>query len=187
MGAGPLTIWTVGHSTLAIEDFIALLANHGILNLADVRMHPGSRRFPHFNAAPFAAALREAGIAYAPFHDLGGRRPVRPDSPNTAWKNASFRGYADFMQTPEFASALERLIGAASKQPTAIMCAEALWWRCHRSLIADALKVRGIHVRHIMSNGPPQDHPYTAPATIVDGKLSYAGNLRPEPPGLLWE
>jgi len=187
MGAGPLTLWTVGHSTLAIEEFIALLTAHGIMNLADVRMHPGSRRFPQFNAEPLARSLHDAGIAYAPFHDLGGRRPALPDSPNIAWKNASFRGYADFMQTPAFAGALDRLIAAAREKPTAIMCAESLWWRCHRSLIADALKVRGIQVLHIMGNGPAKEHPYTAPATIIDGKLSYAGPARSEGPGSLWE
>lgn len=187
MGVEPLTLWTIGHSTLAIEDFLSLLSAHGALNLADVRMYPGSRRFPHFNAEPLAESLREAGIGYAPFHDLGGRRPPRPDSTNTAWKNASFRGYADFMQTPAFTNALERLIAVARELPTAVMCAESLWWRCHRSLIADALKVRGIRVLHIMPSGPPKEHPYTAPAVVIEGKLSYSGGPPARASESLWE
>lgn len=187
MGDAALTIRTVGHSTLAIEDFLALLGAHGIGAVADVRMHPGSRRCPQFGAGPLAASLQSAGIGYLPFHDLGGRRKPRPDSPNTGWKNDSFRGYADFMLTPGFKSGLGRLIGAAKERPTAIMCAESVWWRCHRSLIADALKAGGVRVLHIMGTGIAKEHPYTAPASVVGGQLSYAAGLPAARRGTLWK
>lgn len=169
----PLRIWTVGHSTIGIQEFLELLTSHGIVHLADVRRFPGSRRYPHFNEQPLRERLTNAGIAYHSFRELGGRRTPRPDSLNTAWRNASFRGYADFMETEEFRSGLLRLMELARTGRTAIMCAEALWWRCHRSLIADRLKISGIEVCHIAGPGKSTTHPYTRAARIVEGKLSY--------------
>lgn len=170
----PPTIWTIGHSTHPIEEFIALLKAHSIETLADVRTHPGSRKFPQFNKDTLADSLKAAGIDYIHIPDLGGRRKPRPDSRNTAWRSASFRGYADYMETPEFAGALQRLLDLAKTHRTAIMCAEAVWWRCHRGLIADTLKSRGATILHIETTKPPAEHPYTSAARIVDGALTYA-------------
>lgn len=171
----PLTIWTIGHSTRSIEEFIGLLKAHGIELVADVRSHPGSRTFPWFGRASLATALREAGIDYLHMPELGGRRRARPDSRNTAWRSASFRGYADYMETPAFRAGLERLVGEARRRRTAFMCSEAVWWRCHRGLIADALKADGATVLHIEGEGPAREHPYTSAATIVEGRLDYGG------------
>jgi len=170
-----VTIWTVGHSTLAIEDFLGLLSAHAIAAVADVRRFPASRRHPQFERDRLAAALLHAGVQYASFPDLGGRRTPRPDSVNTAWRNASFRGYADYMATPAFRDAAAKLVAQAAGMRTAIMCAEALWWRCHRALIADFLQVSGIQVLHIGSRGAVSAHRMTPPAHVVDGILSYAG------------
>ena len=167
-------IWTIGHSTLPIEAFLHLLATHKIRVLADVRRFPMSRRHPHFNAAPLQEVLAEHGIKYQPFPDLGGRRPPRPDSPHTAWRNDSFRGYADYMETPEFEAAVAWLVKVADENPTAIMCAEAVWWRCHRGLISDYLKVRDWRVLHIMNADKAELHPYTSAAHVENGVLSYA-------------
>jgi uncharacterized protein (DUF488 family) len=174
--ADSVTVWTIGHSTLPIEEFIPLLSANGIAVLADVRRFPGSRRHPQFGAEALGAALRDAGIRYEAFPDLGGRRDPRPDSVNLAWRNASFRGYADYMETPEFRAAIERLVSMAQPQRTAVMCAEAVWWRCHRGLIADYLKAAGREVLHIGASGPPTPHPYTSAARLIDGRLSYAGD-----------
>jgi uncharacterized protein (DUF488 family) len=174
-------IFTIGHSTRSIDDFVALLRAHGVKLLADVRQFPASRRLPHFNKDPLAAALAETGIAYEHLVDLGGRRKPRKDSRNTAWRNDAFRGYADYMETPPFQAALARLESLAPERPTAIMCAEALWWSCHRSLIADALKARGWDVRHIESTAEPKEHPWTSAATFENGELSYQS---PDVPGL---
>lgn len=168
-----LTIWTIGHSTHPIDEFLALLQSHRIELLADVRSLPGSRKFPHFNQSALAASLQAAGIAYEHFPELGGRRKARPDSPNSAWRNASFRGYADYMETREFRDGIERLLEAARERRTAFMCSEAVWWSCHRSLIADDLKVRGVRVLHILANAKVQEHPYTSAASVVHGQLSY--------------
>lgn len=169
------TAWTIGHSTLPIDAFLALLARNRIAALADVRRFPSSRKYPHFNAPALTDALRDAGIAYLPFPQLGGRRNPRPDSHNTAWRNASFRGYADYMETPAFQAAMEALTHSMMRERTAVMCAESLWWRCHRSLIADRLKSRGWDVEHILQpGGETEEHPYTPAASIVDGALSYA-------------
>jgi uncharacterized protein (DUF488 family) len=167
-------IWTIGHSNKPLEGFVLLLRSHQIEALADVRRFPGSRRYPHFNGELLANSLAGACIEYSHFPELGGRRPTRKDSPNTAWRNDAFRGYADFMMTEEFQRGIERLLGIAEKKRTAVMCAEALWWQCHRSLIADFLKARGMRVWHIMGEAKVEEHPYTSPARIVDGKLSYA-------------
>lgn len=168
-----LVVWTIGHSSRPIDEFLSLLAEEKIERLADIRRYPGSRAHPHFNPEPLAGSLAAAGIEYVPFQDLGGRRSPDPASTNTVWRNAAFRAYADFMETPEFAAALERLVGMAGERRTAIMCSEAVWWRCHRSLVADALKAGGWRVLHIMGAGKVVEHPYTSAARIVDGALVY--------------
>lgn len=168
------TIWTIGHSTRTLEEFLDLLNTQHIELLADVRSHPGSRKFPHFNQDALAQSLEDAGLAYLHFPELGGRRRARPDSPNSAWRNASFRGYADYMQTPPFRDGINSLLENASAKRTAIMCSEAVWWRCHRSMISDDLKAQGVRVVHILSPTKVQEHPYTSAASIVEGRLSYA-------------
>jgi uncharacterized protein (DUF488 family) len=170
----PAKIWTIGHSTRELEEFLGLLVKFRIEALVDVRSFPGSRRHPQFVKDALAASLRERQIEYAWLPALGGRRRASPDSPNTAWRNAAFRGYADYMSTAEFARGLQQLLDLASRARTVIMCAEALWWRCHRSMIADALCVRGIEVVHIMDARHETVHPMTAAASIVRGQLSYA-------------
>lgn len=169
----PHKIWTIGHSTHPIEKFIAMLQSHGIATLADVRRFPASRRHPQYNAAQLQRELAAYGMEYQPFPELGGRRPARVDSHNTAWRNDSFRGYADYMETSEFQQTADRLMKTAAGRPTAIMCAESLWWRCHRGLIADYLKIRGIEVLHILDESKAEPHPYTSAATVEDGSLSY--------------
>jgi uncharacterized protein (DUF488 family) len=173
IAAPPRTLWTVGHSTLPIEVFVAHLQVHGIEALVDVRRHAGSRRHPQFNPGALDAALRGQGIDYVPMPELGGRRKPRVDSPNVNWRNESFRGYADYMLTPEFANAALRLAQIASSRRTAIMCAESLWWRCHRSLIADAFKAAGSTVCNIGPQGEVSEHPYTTAAHLVQGELTY--------------
>jgi uncharacterized protein (DUF488 family) len=142
--------------------------------LADVRRYPGSRRHPQFGQEQLAAALAPEKIAYVHFAELGGRRPARSDSPNTAWRNEAFRGYADYMMTPEFLAGIERLRKLAHEKPTAVMCAEALWWQCHRGLVADFLKAEGERVLHIIGRGKVEEHPFTSAARIANGRLSYA-------------
>ena len=169
-----MRIWTTGHSTRAIDDLILLLEENKIKLLADVRAWPGSKRYPQFNKEALAESLTARGISYEHFPELGGKRKSKPDSRNTAWRNASFRGYADYMETKQFQKRIERLLNVAEETgPTAIMCAEAVWWRCHRSLIADYLKVRGVEVLHILGANKIEPHPYTSAARIVDGVLSY--------------
>lgn len=176
-------IWTIGHSTRSIDDFVAALHAHGITLTADVRLLPGSKRYPHFNNDALAQSLPAAGIAYEHFRELGGRRRPRPDSRNTAWRNDAFRGYADHMETPEFEAGIARLMAAAEKSgPTALMCAEAVWWRCHRGLVSDYLKARGVAVLHIVDAKKADPHPFTSAATLVDGRLSYAASRDPELP-----
>jgi uncharacterized protein (DUF488 family) len=171
-------IWTIGHSTRKIDNFIAALEAHGIKSLADVRALPGSKRHPQFNQEALVQSLAGRGIRYEHFPELGGRRKPKPDSKNTAWRNASFRAYADHMETNEFRSGVERLVDLAGKiGPTAIMCAEAVWWRCHRALISDFLKARGIEVTHIVDEKKAEPHPFTSAARIVDGELSYQALL----------
>ena len=171
------TVWTIGHSTREADEFKQLLTSHSIATLVDVRSFPGSRRYPHFNKAELARSLESAGIQYEHNPQLGGRRRPSPDSKNTAWKNASFRAYADHMETTEFREGLDALLKLAVVGNTTIMCAEALWWRCHRSLIADYLKADGVEVLHIVSEKKTEAHPYTAAARIIDGRLSYEGLL----------
>ena len=165
----PFPIYTVGHSTRAIGEFVAILKAYGIALLVDIRTIPRSRRNPQFNRENLPGSLAQAGIEYHHLPGLGGLRRPRPDSINTAWRNASFRGYADYMQTDAFSSNLEQLIELAAGKPTAIMCAEAVPWRCHRSLVADALAARGIEVVEILSEAKTQPHSMT-PFARVDGE-----------------
>jgi uncharacterized protein (DUF488 family) len=170
-------IWTVGHSTRSGEEFIEILKAHHIELLVDVRTFPGSRRYPQFNRASLAERLKAFGIDYKHEPRLGGRRRPRPDSHNTAWRNEQFRGYADHMETDEFKNGVRELLELAAKTRVAVMCAEAVWWRCHRSLIADYLKAEGHEVVHILDEKKTEEHPFTSAAMIVDGKLSYRGLL----------
>jgi len=168
-------IWTIGHSTRTTDEFSSLLKANHIKLLIDVRSLPGSRRYPQFNKERLVDSLGKSGIDYEHFPELGGRRKAKPESKNTAWRNSSFRGYADYMETEEFYKGIKRLLDlAADTGATAIMCAEAVWWRCHRSLISDYLKARGIEVMHIFDANKTQPHPYTSAARIVNGELSYA-------------
>ena len=164
---------TIGHSTRPLEEFIGLLQANGVKVLVDIRTIPRSRRNPQFNTESLPASLAEKGIDYWPLPGLGGLRRARRDSPNTGWRNLSFRGYADYMQTPEFVSGLGDLIALAGQTTVAVMCAEAVPWRCHRWLVADALLVRGITVEHIMGPGPRRLHHLTQWARVKDGRISY--------------
>jgi uncharacterized protein (DUF488 family) len=167
------TIWTIGHSTRTLEDFLSILASFNIEVLADVRNFPGSKRYPHFNKETLADALMNEQVEYVHFKDLGGRRKPVTGSVNTAWRNDAFRGYADYMGTAEFKKSIDDLKAIASNRATAYMCSEAVWWSCHRSLISDQLKAEGWKVIHIMDKNKGSEHPYTKPARIVNGKLSY--------------
>lgn len=167
-------IWTIGHSTLPATQFLALLEASDIESLADVRRFPSSRRHPQFNLEPLAASLAAAQISYQHFPELGGRRDPLPDSVNTGWREDGFRGYADYMQTAEFAAGISRLLAAAAQRRCAVMCAEKDWQNCHRGLISDLLKVSGHEVIHIAGDAHHATHPYTKPARIVDGRLSYS-------------
>lgn len=168
-----LTAYTVGHSTRTLDELVEMLRAHGVAGIADVRRFAGSRRLPHFNAEHLAVALPAMGLAYVPCPLLGGRRKPDPESPNTGWRNASFRAYADYMATPEFHEGLEKLMAAAQRAPLAMMCAETLPWRCHRSLIADALIVRGWTVLDIMSPTKAGVHKLTPFAKVEGTKLTY--------------
>jgi len=170
-------LWTIGHSTRSAEEFAALLIENRIEVLVDVRRFPGSRRYPHFNGENLRAFLSQHAITYDHFPELGGRRTPLKDSPNTAWRNAAFRGYADYMMTEDFTSAVARLLEMAAEKRTAVMCAESLWWQCHRALVADYAKARGVKVSHILGRGKVEEHPYTSAAQIIDEQLSYRGIL----------
>jgi uncharacterized protein (DUF488 family) len=170
-------IWTIGHSTRPASEFNEILLAHQISALVDVRSFPGSRRYPHFNKPELSRALETIGILYAHYPQLGGRRRPNPHSKNTAWKNASFRAYADHMESEEFQKGIQDLLELASERRTAVMCAEALWWRCHRGLIADFLKASGLEVVHILDSKHTEKHPYTTAARILEGRLSYEGLL----------
>ena len=175
-----MQLWTVGHSNRSIEQFIELLTAQKIQLLADVRRFPGSRRLPHFGQENLSKSLAEVGIDYVHFPELGGRRKALPNSPNSAWRNEAFRGYADFMMTQEFRAGIDRLLKLAQEKRTAIMCAEALWWQCHRSLIADYLKAAGHTVINILGPNKIEEHPFTSAARIVNGKLTYAAEAEPQ-------
>jgi uncharacterized protein (DUF488 family) len=178
-----MTLWTIGHSTKPIDDFLALLTSHGIKCLVDVRTVPRSRYNPQYDTHTLAKHLKKSGLGYVHLPELGGLRKPKKDSLNTGWKNASFRGYADYMQTDGFRTALEALMEGSRNVPTAIMCAEAVPWRCHRSLIADALTVRGWTVRHIMTNSKANRHRLTPFAVVDDKRVTYpsAGPLEAQP------
>lgn len=167
------TLWTIGHSTRTWDGFVDMLQAAGIRVLVDVRRFPGSRRNPQFSAQALARNLPTAGVEYRSMLDLGGRRKPAPDSHNDAWRNAAFRGYADYMDTDDFKAARAQLAELATARRTAVMCAEAVWWRCHRGLISDAFKADGWNVIHLMAPGREQVHPYTSAARIVDGQLDY--------------
>jgi uncharacterized protein (DUF488 family) len=166
-------VLTIGHSTRAIETFVDMLRTHGAMSLMDVRTVPRSRHNPQFNRETLPRALEPNGIAYVHLQELGGLRHARKDSINTGWRNSSFRGYADYMQTPEFEAGLETLMQTATSAQTVIMCAEAVPWRCHRSLIADALTVRGFQVDHIMTATSTQLHSLTAFAKVDGTRITY--------------
>jgi uncharacterized protein (DUF488 family) len=166
-------IYTIGHGTRSIECFIGLLKQHGIKSLADVRTIPASRHNPQFGQVPLKESLRRAGINYTHIKELGGLRHALKDSINTAWHNASFRGFADYMQTEGFSEGLARLLNLASAKQTAIMCAESVPWRCHRSLIADALTVRGVQVEHIISETNVYAHKITPWAKVNGLQITY--------------
>ncbi len=167
------TAFTIGHSTLPIEEFTAILRSHGVKQLVDVRTIPRSRHNPQFNADALAESLPDAGIGYVPMPALGGLRHSRPDSPNGAWRNKSFRGYADYMQTPQFHEAVAELLKLSVDRRTAIMCAEAVPWRCHRSLIADALTVRNVPVVEILSASKARPHVLTEFAHVEGTTITY--------------
>jgi len=168
-------VLTIGHSTRSIESFIEMLRANGVKRVVDVRTIPRSRTNPQFNRETLKQSLAEAGIEYSHVAELGGLRHARKDSINTGWRNASFRGYADYMQTPEFDAAIQALIEAAKGEQVAIMCAEAVPWRCHRSLIGDALTVRGIAVGDIMSATRTQPHELTSFAKVNGTRVTYPG------------
>jgi len=175
----PLRIWSIGHSTHALADFVALLGRHRIELVADVRRFPRSRRHPQFDIDALTAALPEHGVLYRHLPALGGRRTPRADSPNDAWRNRSFRGYADHALTPEFAAGLSALRDIAQGAPTAMMCSEALWWRCHRRLVADRLVAEGHAVLHIGSDGRSSPHELASFAgRNADGTIVYATGRR---------
>ena len=168
-----LAIWTIGHSTRPLDEFLVLLGQYRIEAVADVRRFPGSRRCPQYGRVELQASLAQHHLGYHWLPALGGRRRPVPDSANVAWRNPGFRGYADYMQTPEFAAGLDQLLDLARRMRTALMCAELMWWRCHRSMIADALRARDITVVHIQDAEHSTVHPWTQPARIVNGRLTY--------------
>jgi len=168
-----MTVLTIGHSTRSVEVFIAMLQAHGVKRLVDVRTIPRSAHNPQFDRDALAETLIQAGIGYTHMPELGGLRHARKDSPNLGWHNVSFRGFADYMQTPEFERGLKTLIQAARREQVAIMCAEAVPWRCHRSLIGDALHVRGIAVEDIMSANRKQAHELTSFARVEAEHVTY--------------
>jgi uncharacterized protein (DUF488 family) len=167
------SIWTIGHSTHPFEEFVAMLHSFKIEMVADIRNFPGSRKFPYFNKEALEISLPQNNISYLHLKELGGRRKAKPGSKNTAWRHPAFRGYADYMETDEFKNGIHELEKVALKQRTAYMCSEAVWWRCHRSMVSDYLKAKSWNVMHIMAIGKENEHPYTSPAKIVNGELSY--------------
>jgi len=172
-----VSVFTVGHSTRSGEELVEILKAHGVEVLVDVRTFPGSRRYPQFNREALRETLAQAGIEYRHEPRLGGRKAPRADSHNTAWRNPQFRGYADHMETDVFRKGVEELLELARDARVAVMCAESVWWRCHRSLIADYLKAKGHTVLHILDDKKIEEHPFTSAARIVDGELSYRGLL----------
>lgn len=168
------SIWTIGHSTRTLDELMVMLKSFQIELVVDIRSFPGSRRYPYFNKESLAVSLPENEIEYIHLRELGGRRKTTIDSRNTGWRVAAFRGYADYMETDKFNIAIKELECLAAKKRVAFMCAEAVWWRCHRSLVSDYLKHQGWAVIHIMGVGKGDEHPYTSPARIIEGKLVYS-------------
>jgi uncharacterized protein (DUF488 family) len=168
-------IHTIGHGNRTFDELVNALRAHGIAQLVDVRSFPGSRRNPQFGREALTRSLPRSGIAYRWMKELGGRRRSRPESPNTGWRVEGFRAYADYMETPEFAAALDELIRIARDTPTAYMCAERLWWQCHRRLISDALTVRGLEVLHVLDADKADPHKLTDFLRVEDGQLVYPG------------
>jgi uncharacterized protein (DUF488 family) len=166
-------VYTLGHSTLDLTAFLERLAQHAIAGIADVRTFPASRRHPHFGREALAAALASAGVAYEWLPALGGRRRARADSPHVGWRVEGFRGYADHMESDDFANGVARLLDIAAARPTAVMCAEAVPWRCHRQLLSDALVVRGVEVRHVTGPSAPSVHRLTPFARVDGTRLVY--------------
>jgi uncharacterized protein (DUF488 family) len=171
-------IWSIGHSTRSFEELVAMLHSFSIEFIVDVRSYPGSRKFPQFNKEALEISLPLNKIRYVHLKNLGGRRKANPDSKNTGWRSIAFRGYADYMETGPFKEGIKELVKIAYKHRTAYMCSEAVWWRCHRSMISDYLKLRGWKVMHILGIGKAQEHAYTAPARIIDDELSYEPVLK---------
>lgn len=167
------TIYTIGHSTRTLEHFVDMLKSFEVELLVDIRHFPGSRKYPHFNKDSLQVSIPKYGIEYRHLIDLGGRRKANVDSKNSVWRHPAFRGYADYMETSEFKDSAAGLEKLARHKTTAIMCSEAVWWRCHRSMVADYLKANGWTVMHIMETGSAKEHPYTAPAKVVGGSLTY--------------
>lgn len=172
-GSPAVTIWTLGHSTRTWDEFLALLQENRIERLVDVRHFPSSRHVPWANQGPLETNLRTAGLAYEHMVDLGGYRKALPDSKNLGWRNTGFRGYADYMQTKEFEAALDRLLERGKSKRTASMCAEAVPWKCHRTLLSDALVARGARVVHILAPSKVQDHALTAFAKVHGARVTY--------------
>jgi uncharacterized protein (DUF488 family) len=166
-------VWTIGHSTHSLDEFLALLHSFNIQLVVDIRSYPGSRRYPHFNKEALQISLTQNNIRYLHLKELGGRRKADPNSINTGWRHEAFRGYADYMQTSDFKKGIDELQQLALHRRTAYMCSEAVWWRCHRSMVSDYLKSIGWTVLHIMDKEKAEEHPYTSPARIVNGKLMY--------------
>ncbi|MGN6195690.1 MAG: DUF488 domain-containing protein [Ginsengibacter sp.] len=167
------TIWTIGHSTHSLEELIAMLHSFKIKIVADIRSFPGSRKFPQFNKENLEISLPQNHIEYIHLKKLGGRRKANFESKNISWRHLAFRAYADYMETEDFKEGIKELEKIAIKKRTAYMCSEAVWWRCHRSMVSDYLKSKGWKVMHIMAIGKEEEHPYTSPAKIVNGELNY--------------
>lgn len=168
------TVYTIGHSTHSFEDFLKMLQSFHIEIVADIRSYPGSRKFPQFNKENLVMTLPENNIDYIHIQKLGGRRRVKKDSKNNRWRKDAFKGYADYMETNDFKIGIEQLETIAAIKTTAYMCSEAVWWRCHRSMVSDYLKAKGWRVLHIMAIGKSEEHPYTAPARIINGEVFYS-------------
>lgn len=169
-------IWTIGHSTRSLDEFLAMLQAFNIELLVDIRSFPGSRRYPQFNKEALQVSLSKNNIQYVHLKELGGRRKADTHSVNTAWRNEAFRGFADYMQTDDFKKGVDELQQLVDSRRTAYMCSEAVWWRCHRSMVSDYLKSLGWTVLHIMNKEKAEEHPYTSPARIANGKLVYNKN-----------
>lgn len=167
------TVYTIGHSTHTLEEFLEMLQSFKIKMVVDIRSFPGSRKFPQFNNENLKVSLPANDIGYIHLKELGGRRKVNKESLNTRWRNDSFRAYADYMETDSFEGGMRQLEEIALQSPTAYMCSEAVWWRCHRSMVSDVLKAEGWKVLHIMGAGKSEEHPYTSPAIVADGKVRY--------------